>query len=109
VKPFEEKCSRRFVVCCQDFSLNLLAQLSDRSEGGPTNVRGALTCSALSSFPSLATKTLGRLIWVDKNIPFCNELRWDLDRRWLLVPGHCWICLPWYFGVPNVFWGGGLS
>ncbi|GAB0194912.1 dedicator of cytokinesis protein 11 [Grus japonensis] len=37
VKPFEEKCSRRFVVCCQDFSLNLLAQLSDRSEGGPTN------------------------------------------------------------------------
>ncbi|NXJ35741.1 DOC11 protein, partial [Ciconia maguari] len=38
VKPFEEKCSRRFVVCCQDFSLNLLAQLSDRSEEGPTNV-----------------------------------------------------------------------
>ncbi|NXK40552.1 DOC11 protein, partial [Piprites chloris] len=38
VKPFEEKCSRRFVVCCQDFSLNLLAQLSDRAEGGPTNV-----------------------------------------------------------------------
>uniref|UniRef100_A0A8C4UUD3 Dedicator of cytokinesis 11 n=1 Tax=Falco tinnunculus TaxID=100819 RepID=A0A8C4UUD3_FALTI len=38
VKPFEEKCSRRFMVCCQDFSLNLLAQLSDRSEGGPTNV-----------------------------------------------------------------------
>ncbi|XP_010182932.1 PREDICTED: dedicator of cytokinesis protein 11, partial [Mesitornis unicolor] len=38
VKPFEEKCSRRFVVCCQDFSLNLLAQLSDGPEGGPTNV-----------------------------------------------------------------------
>uniref|UniRef100_A0A8C3KBP3 Dedicator of cytokinesis 11 n=1 Tax=Calidris pygmaea TaxID=425635 RepID=A0A8C3KBP3_9CHAR len=38
VKPFEEKRSRRFVVCCQDFSLNLLAQLGDRSEGGPTNV-----------------------------------------------------------------------
>uniref|UniRef100_A0A8B9TUF1 Dedicator of cytokinesis 11 n=1 Tax=Anas platyrhynchos TaxID=8839 RepID=A0A8B9TUF1_ANAPL len=38
VKPFEEKCSRRFVVCCQDLSLNLLAQLNDRSEGGPTNV-----------------------------------------------------------------------
>ncbi|XP_050166185.1 dedicator of cytokinesis protein 11 isoform X3 [Myiozetetes cayanensis] len=38
VKPFEEKCSRRFVVCCQDFSLNLLAQLSDRAEGGLTNV-----------------------------------------------------------------------
>uniref|UniRef100_A0A8B9CL13 Dedicator of cytokinesis 11 n=1 Tax=Anser brachyrhynchus TaxID=132585 RepID=A0A8B9CL13_9AVES len=38
VKPFEEKCSRRFVVYCQDLSLNLLAQLNDRSEGGPTNV-----------------------------------------------------------------------
>ncbi|XP_065702139.1 dedicator of cytokinesis protein 11 isoform X3 [Patagioenas fasciata] len=38
VKPFEEKCSRRFVVCCQDLTLNLLAQLSDRSEEGPTNV-----------------------------------------------------------------------
>ncbi|XP_017592103.1 PREDICTED: dedicator of cytokinesis protein 11 isoform X3 [Corvus brachyrhynchos] len=38
VKPFEEKCSRRFVVCCQDFSLNLLAQLSDTAEEGPTNI-----------------------------------------------------------------------
>ncbi|NWS40609.1 DOC11 protein, partial [Probosciger aterrimus] len=38
VKPFEEKSSRRFVVSCQDFSLNLLAQLNDRAEGGPTNV-----------------------------------------------------------------------
>ncbi|NXB16751.1 DOC11 protein, partial [Rhagologus leucostigma] len=38
VKPFEEKCSRRFMICCQDFSLNLLAQLSDRAEEGPTNV-----------------------------------------------------------------------
>uniref|UniRef100_A0A8C2TVK3 Dedicator of cytokinesis 11 n=1 Tax=Coturnix japonica TaxID=93934 RepID=A0A8C2TVK3_COTJA len=38
VKPFEEKSSRRFVVCCQDLSLNLLAQLSDQSEEGPTNV-----------------------------------------------------------------------
>uniref|UniRef100_A0A8B9S5S6 Dedicator of cytokinesis 11 n=1 Tax=Apteryx owenii TaxID=8824 RepID=A0A8B9S5S6_APTOW len=38
VKPFEEKCSRRFVVYCHDLSLNLLAHLSDRSEGGPTNV-----------------------------------------------------------------------
>ncbi|OXB79700.1 UNVERIFIED_CONTAM: hypothetical protein H355_011086, partial [Colinus virginianus] len=38
VKPFEEKSSRRFVVCCQDLSLNLLAQLGDQSEGGPTNV-----------------------------------------------------------------------
>lgn len=49
VKPFEEKSSRRFVVCCQDLSLNLLAQLSDQSEGGPTNVRRALAFSALTA------------------------------------------------------------
>lgn len=107
MKPFEEKCSRRFVVCCQDLSLNLLAQLSDRSEGGPTNVRGALACPALSSFSSPARKTLDRLIWVDKNIPFCHELRWDLGKRWLLAQGHCRICLPWYFGVPKMCLGTG--
>ncbi|XP_015271740.1 PREDICTED: dedicator of cytokinesis protein 11 [Gekko japonicus] len=38
VKPFEEKCSRRFLVNCHDLSFNLLSHLTDRSEGLPTNV-----------------------------------------------------------------------
>uniref|UniRef100_A0A8D2NI71 Dedicator of cytokinesis 11 n=1 Tax=Zonotrichia albicollis TaxID=44394 RepID=A0A8D2NI71_ZONAL len=52
VKPFEEKCSRRFVVCCQDFSLNLLAQLSDRAEEGPTNVEPFFLSLALFDLKS---------------------------------------------------------
>lgn len=39
MKPFEEKCNRRFLVNCHDLSFNLIAHLTDRSEGLPTNVR----------------------------------------------------------------------
>ncbi|XP_053129814.1 dedicator of cytokinesis protein 11 isoform X3 [Hemicordylus capensis] len=38
VKPFEEKCSQRFLINCHTLSFNILANLSDQPEGPPTNV-----------------------------------------------------------------------
>nr|XP_056714924.1 dedicator of cytokinesis protein 11 [Euleptes europaea] len=52
VKPFEEKCSRRFLVNCHDLSFNLLVHLTDRSEGPPTNVEPFFLSLALFDLKS---------------------------------------------------------
>ncbi|XP_041252360.1 dedicator of cytokinesis protein 11 isoform X1 [Onychostruthus taczanowskii] len=72
VKPFEEKCSRRFVVCCQDFSLNLLAQLSDRAEEGPTNVEPFFLSLAL--FDLKSNCKLSADFHVDLNPPCVRDM-----------------------------------
>ncbi|NXG47736.1 DOC11 protein, partial [Psilopogon haemacephalus] len=71
VKPFEEKSSRRFVVCCQDFSLNLLAQLSDRAEG-PTNVEPFFLSLAL--FDLKNNCKISADFHVDLNSPSVREM-----------------------------------
>uniref|UniRef100_A0A5F8G3C8 Dedicator of cytokinesis 11 n=1 Tax=Monodelphis domestica TaxID=13616 RepID=A0A5F8G3C8_MONDO len=38
IRPFEEKCSRRFIVSCHDFNFNILAHVGDSAQGPPTNV-----------------------------------------------------------------------
>ncbi|MEE6525654.1 hypothetical protein FKM82_025814, partial [Ascaphus truei] len=38
IRPFEEKCSRRFVVKCQELSFNILGHVNEKSEGPITNV-----------------------------------------------------------------------
>ncbi|XP_074057352.1 dedicator of cytokinesis protein 11 isoform X2 [Macrotis lagotis] len=38
VRPFEEKCSRRFIVSCHDISFNVLGHVGDSAQGPPTNV-----------------------------------------------------------------------
>ncbi|KAL2304287.1 hypothetical protein Nmel_013032 [Mimus melanotis] len=75
VKPFEEKCSRRFVVCCQDFSLNLLAQLSDRAEEGPTNVEPFFLSLAL--FDLKSNCKISADFHVDLNPPSVREMLLD--------------------------------
>ncbi|XP_036257849.1 dedicator of cytokinesis protein 11 isoform X1 [Molothrus ater] len=72
VKPFEEKCSRRFMVCCQDFSLNLLAQLSDRAEEGPTNVEPFFLSLAL--FDLKSNCKISADFHVDLNPPCVREM-----------------------------------
>ncbi|KAF2975849.1 hypothetical protein EK904_008906 [Melospiza melodia maxima] len=72
VKPFEEKCSRRFVVCCQDFSLNLLAQLSDRAEEGPTNVEPFFLSLAL--FDLKSNCKISADLHVDLNPPCVRDM-----------------------------------
>ncbi|NXD22118.1 DOC11 protein, partial [Spelaeornis formosus] len=75
VKPFEEKCSRRFVVCCQDFSLNLLAQLSDRAEEGPTNVEPFFISLAL--FDLKSNCKISADFHVDLNPPSVRDMLLD--------------------------------
>ncbi|XP_075429268.1 dedicator of cytokinesis protein 11 isoform X3 [Ascaphus truei] len=38
IRPFEEKCSRRFIVKCQELSFNILGHVNEKSEGPITNV-----------------------------------------------------------------------
>jgi hypothetical protein len=44
VKPFEEKCNKRFMVNCHDLTFNILGHIGDNAKGPPTNV-----CMTLSS------------------------------------------------------------
>ncbi|XP_056347217.1 dedicator of cytokinesis protein 11 isoform X2 [Oenanthe melanoleuca] len=88
VKPFEEKCSRRFVVCCQDFSLNLLAQLSDRAEEGPTNVEPFFLSLAL--FDLKSNCKISADFHVDLNPPCVREMLLDSSEpRAEGSQGHC--------------------
>uniref|UniRef100_A0A0P6IZW0 Dedicator of cytokinesis protein 11 n=1 Tax=Heterocephalus glaber TaxID=10181 RepID=A0A0P6IZW0_HETGA len=38
VKPFEEKCNKRFLVNCRDLTFNIIGQIGDNTKGPPTNV-----------------------------------------------------------------------
>uniref|UniRef100_A0A674GCQ1 Dedicator of cytokinesis 11 n=1 Tax=Taeniopygia guttata TaxID=59729 RepID=A0A674GCQ1_TAEGU len=88
VKPFEEKCSRRFVVCCQDFSLNLLAQLSDRAEEGPTNVEPFFLSLAL--FDLKSNCKISADFHVDLNPPCVRDMLQDSSEpRAEGSQGHC--------------------
>uniref|UniRef100_A0A8C3NHC6 Uncharacterized protein n=1 Tax=Geospiza parvula TaxID=87175 RepID=A0A8C3NHC6_GEOPR len=88
VKPFEEKCSRRFVVCCQDFSLNLLAQLSDRAEEGPTNVEPFFLSLAL--FDLKSNCKISADFHVDLNPPCVRDmLQEGSEPRAEGAPGQC--------------------
>uniref|UniRef100_A0A8B9GI97 Dedicator of cytokinesis protein 11 n=1 Tax=Amazona collaria TaxID=241587 RepID=A0A8B9GI97_9PSIT len=75
VKPFEEKSSRRFVVSCQDFSLNLLTQLNDRAEGGPTNVEPFFLSLAL--FDLKNNCKISADFHVDLNPPSVRDMLMD--------------------------------
>ncbi|XP_017592101.1 PREDICTED: dedicator of cytokinesis protein 11 isoform X1 [Corvus brachyrhynchos] len=88
VKPFEEKCSRRFVVCCQDFSLNLLAQLSDTAEEGPTNVEPFFLSLAL--FDLKNNCKISADFHVDLNPPSVRDMLLDnSEPRTEGTQGHC--------------------
>ncbi|NXS89335.1 DOC11 protein, partial [Erpornis zantholeuca] len=88
VKPFEEKCSRRFVVCCQHFSLNLLAQLSDRAEEGPTNVEPFFLSLAL--FDLKNNCKISADFHVDLNPPSVRDMLLDSSEpRTEGTQGHC--------------------
>ncbi|NXQ53457.1 DOC11 protein, partial [Anthoscopus minutus] len=88
VKPFEEKCSRRFLVCCQDFSLNLLAQLSDRAEEGPTNVEPFFLSLAL--FDLKSNCKISADFHVDLNPPSVRNMLLDnSEPRAEGAQGHC--------------------
>ncbi|KAH0630790.1 hypothetical protein JD844_004007 [Phrynosoma platyrhinos] len=52
VKPFEEKCSQRFLVNCHTLTFNLVAQLNDQTKDLPTNVEPFFLSLALFDLKS---------------------------------------------------------
>uniref|UniRef100_A0A8C3SKI3 Dedicator of cytokinesis 11 n=1 Tax=Chelydra serpentina TaxID=8475 RepID=A0A8C3SKI3_CHESE len=79
VKPFEEKCSRRFLVNCHDLTFNLLAHACDRSEGSPTNVEPFFISLAL--FDVKNNCKISADFHVDLNPPSVREMLLDSSTQ----------------------------
>uniref|UniRef100_A0A8C8SES2 Dedicator of cytokinesis 11 n=1 Tax=Pelusios castaneus TaxID=367368 RepID=A0A8C8SES2_9SAUR len=79
VKPFEEKCSRRFMVNCHDLTFNLLAPVCDRSEGSPTNVEPFFISLAL--FDVKNNCKISADFHVDLNPPSVREMLLDCSTQ----------------------------
>ncbi|XP_075797269.1 dedicator of cytokinesis protein 11 isoform X2 [Pelodiscus sinensis] len=79
VKPFEEKCSRRFLVNCHDLTFNLLAHTCDRSEGSPTNVEPFFVSLAL--FDLKNNCKISADFHVDLNPPSIREMLADSSSQ----------------------------
>ncbi|XP_075043338.1 dedicator of cytokinesis protein 11 isoform X2 [Mixophyes fleayi] len=47
IRPFEEKSSHRFIVCCQELSFNILGNVTENAEGPLTNVEPFFVSLAL--------------------------------------------------------------
>uniref|UniRef100_A0A674KJH0 Dedicator of cytokinesis 11 n=1 Tax=Terrapene triunguis TaxID=2587831 RepID=A0A674KJH0_9SAUR len=72
VKPFEEKCSRRFLVNCHDLTFNLQAPVCHRAEGSPTNVEPFFISLAL--FDVKNNCKISADFHVDLNPPSVREM-----------------------------------
>uniref|UniRef100_A0A452I7N8 Uncharacterized protein n=1 Tax=Gopherus agassizii TaxID=38772 RepID=A0A452I7N8_9SAUR len=72
VKPFEEKCSRRFLVNCHDLTFNLQTHVGDRAEGSPTNVEPFFISLAL--FDVKHNCKISADFHVDLNPPSVREM-----------------------------------
>ncbi|XP_050820835.1 dedicator of cytokinesis protein 11 isoform X2 [Gopherus flavomarginatus] len=72
VKPFEEKCSRRFLVNCHDLTFNLQTHIGDRAEGSPTNVEPFFISLAL--FDVKNNCKISADFHVDLNPPSVREM-----------------------------------
>ncbi|KAM4664608.1 dedicator of cytokinesis protein 11 [Discoglossus pictus] len=72
IRPFEEKCSRQFVVKCQELSFNILGQVNENSEGSPTNVEPFFVSLAL--FDVKNNCKISADFHVDLNPPAVREM-----------------------------------
>ncbi|CAM4617725.1 dedicator of cytokinesis protein 11 isoform X3 [Caretta caretta] len=79
VKPFEEKCTRRFLVNCRDLTFNVLAHVCDRSEGAPTNVEPFFISLAL--FDVKNNCKISADFHVDLNPPSVREMLLDSSTQ----------------------------
>ncbi|EMP39195.1 Dedicator of cytokinesis protein 11, partial [Chelonia mydas] len=79
VKPFEEKCTRRFLVNCHDLTFNVLAHVCDRSEGAPTNVEPFFISLAL--FDVKNNCKISADFHVDLNPPSVREMLLDSSTQ----------------------------
>ncbi|KAB1253709.1 Dedicator of cytokinesis protein 11 [Camelus dromedarius] len=74
IKPFEEKCNKRFLVKCHDLTFNILGQIGDNAKGPPTNVEPFFINLAL--FDVKNNCKISADFHVDLNPPSVREMLW---------------------------------
>ncbi|XP_061264353.1 dedicator of cytokinesis protein 11 isoform X5 [Bos javanicus] len=74
IKPFEEKCNKRFLVNCHDLMFNILGQVGDNAKGPPTNVEPFFINLAL--FDVKNNCKISADFHVDLNPPSVREMLW---------------------------------
>uniref|UniRef100_A0ABM5EVP8 Dedicator of cytokinesis protein 11 isoform X1 n=1 Tax=Pogona vitticeps TaxID=103695 RepID=A0ABM5EVP8_9SAUR len=79
VKPFEEKCSQRFLVKCHSLTFNLVAHLNDHTKDPPTNVEPFFLSLALFDLKSCCK--ISADFHVDLNSQPVREMLPDLPTQ----------------------------
>ncbi|XP_030886778.1 dedicator of cytokinesis protein 11 [Leptonychotes weddellii] len=74
IKPFEEKCNKRFLVNCHDLTFNISGQVGDNAKGPPTNVEPFFINLAL--FDVRNNCKISADFHVDLNPPSVREMLW---------------------------------
>uniref|UniRef100_A0A671GAU0 Dedicator of cytokinesis 11 n=1 Tax=Rhinolophus ferrumequinum TaxID=59479 RepID=A0A671GAU0_RHIFE len=72
IKPFEEKCNKRFLVNCHDLTFNILGQVGGNAKGPPTNVEPFFISLAL--FDVKNNCKISADFHVDLNPPCVREM-----------------------------------
>ncbi|KAL6033706.1 hypothetical protein STEG23_009104, partial [Scotinomys teguina] len=79
VKPFEEKCTKRFLVNCHDLTFNILGHIGDNAKGPPTNVEPFFINLAL--FDVKNNCKISADFHVDLNPPSVREMLWGASTQ----------------------------
>uniref|UniRef100_A0A2I3TJH7 Dedicator of cytokinesis 11 n=1 Tax=Pan troglodytes TaxID=9598 RepID=A0A2I3TJH7_PANTR len=79
IKPFEEKCNKRFLVNCHDLTFNILGQIGDNAKGPPTNVEPFFINLAL--FDVKNNCKISADFHVDLNPPSVREMLWGSSTQ----------------------------
>uniref|UniRef100_A0A2K5XJ37 Dedicator of cytokinesis 11 n=1 Tax=Mandrillus leucophaeus TaxID=9568 RepID=A0A2K5XJ37_MANLE len=79
IKPFEEKCNKRFLVNCHDLTFNILGQIGDNAKGPPTNVEPFFINLAL--FDVKNNCKISADFHIDLNPPSVREMLWGSSTQ----------------------------
>ncbi|MBZ3875577.1 Dedicator of cytokinesis protein 11 [Sciurus carolinensis] len=79
IKPFEEKCNKRFLVNCHDLTFNILGQIGDNTKGPPTNVEPFFINLAL--FDVKNNCKISADFHIDLNPPSVREMLWGTSAQ----------------------------
>ncbi|OBS67124.1 hypothetical protein A6R68_04338, partial [Neotoma lepida] len=79
VKPFEEKCNKRFLVNCHDLTFNILGHIGDNTKGPPTNVEPFFINLAL--FDVKNNCKISADFHIDLNPPSVREMLWGTSTQ----------------------------
>ncbi|KAK7797175.1 hypothetical protein U0070_014372, partial [Myodes glareolus] len=79
VKPFEEKCNKRFLVNCHDLTFNIVGHIGDNAKGPPTNVEPFFINLAL--FDVKNNCKISADFHVDLNPPSVREMLWSTSTQ----------------------------